>query len=821
MSQFEDLALRLVRGGYTIVPIEKGSKAVRLPGWRHIEADEDRVKLWASSKRYENIGINTRNTPAVDIDVYDADVAADMEKFILERIDDAPVRVGRAPKRLLVFRTNSPFRKMSSTWTDGDGQSHKIEILGDGQQFVAYGIHPDTGLPYTWTSLDQPIDTPANKLPLLTVGTCQKILDYFDKICEAEGWTRGDRTAGGTVEDADEDIGSMKRVLAITEETVVQTLDLLDNDDADYDDWLEVGMALHHQFQGGTRGLELWHEWGERSSKYVSEETNRKYESFGHGSGTITFATLLFKAERERERRSDLEFDKLINRINPCNSERELTTKILKEFAEASLTEIQQDEAVKRVQLRLKELKQLPVRLEAVKKMFNALKPRSSRSDRDTPKWCEHWVYLQRTNSFYNSKTGLMLSSKSFDGSFGKHLLTDKQRAEGMTSGGKASDAALNLHDIPQVFDTMYMPGMGPLFTMDNIAYVNQFTEHSVPAARAASSDQEKRALKVIKKHFEVMFPIDEDRRTLIDYLAYNVQYPGQKITWAIVIQGVSGAGKTWFHRLMAEALGMRNCRAVTNKNLRENFTGWARGHQMVFFEEINLADDKKFQILENLLTYVGNKTADIRNMQRESYEIPNVTNYVMFTMYINALPLEKTDRRYYVMRTSLQTKDDIERFNAENPGYYNDIYDALEFNGDIIRHWLMNHPISDAFEPSGRAPDSISKDLMRAEAGTGQEELSELETLIASGESPMVTDEVLSSYEVKDRLMLNHMPGRAFGKLMADAGFTPIGKFRIHGKADEPLVTYYTRKYRLYAGMTPFEVLTRIRDLIDNEWLS
>lgn len=823
MNAFAELALRLVRGGYSVLPIEKGSKAVLIPGWRDIHADEAMVMRWIDSKRYDNIGINTRHTPAVDIDVYDDDMAEQMEQFILDKIADAPVRVGQAPKRLLLFRTNKPFRKMSSTWSDKNGRVHKIEILGDGQQFVAFGIHPDTKRPYQWTSLDDPSNVGADDLPLLTVELVKKILDHFDKICESEGWkrvSRADHVSGSATEGDDDALLTYKRVLSISEETITEALDLIENDDCDYDQWLEMGMALHHQFQGDARGLQLWHEWGEKSSKYSAETTDYKWESFGHGPATVTFATILYKAEREKERLSDLEFDKVINEIERCNNARELTGKYLKQLATMSLTEVQQEEGLRKVQFRLKEVKNIPIRLEAVRKMYTALRPREDRGPRVLPKWCENWVFVQRNNTFHNLRTGITLTKNSFDGAFGKHLLTDKQRAQGEYSNGKASDAALNLFEIQQVYDVMYMPGMGECFTMGGLSYGNLFSEYHVPKERPPSTTSERRDIQTIKKHFEMLFPIAEERRVVLDYLAYCVQYPGQKITWALVIQGVSGAGKTWLHGLMAEALGVRNVRSVRNKELRENFTAWGEGKQMVFIEELRMNENDKFQVLENMLTYVGNKTVSIRTMNRTSYEIPNVTNYVMFTMYVDAIPLEDTDRRYYVIRTSLQTKFDISKFRAAHTGYFEKIYSALELNGDIIRHWLLNHEISDDFNPHDHAPETEAKDLMRSEANGESKELAELESIIQSGEFPLISSNLLSSVEVKEKLMLGHMSSRLFGRLLSDAGFTPIGRYRLTGDASDPLVTYYTRDFTQFAHLSATDRLARIRSLAEPDGL-
>ncbi len=89
------------------------------------------------------IGIVGGAVAAVDIDIADdAELAHRIEQLARERLGDTPaLRIGRAPKRLLVYRTAAPFKGI---------KRHPLEVLCLGQQFVAYAIHPATGRPYDW-----------------------------------------------------------------------------------------------------------------------------------------------------------------------------------------------------------------------------------------------------------------------------------------------------------------------------------------------------------------------------------------------------------------------------------------------------------------------------------------------------------------------------------------------------------------------------------------------------------------------------------------------------------------------------------------------
>jgi len=54
-------------------------------------------------------------------------------------------------------------------------------------------------------------------------------------------------------------------------------------DDQSYDDWLKVGMALHHEFSGSDDGFNMWDDWSQASPKYTTREYNwERWVSFGH-----------------------------------------------------------------------------------------------------------------------------------------------------------------------------------------------------------------------------------------------------------------------------------------------------------------------------------------------------------------------------------------------------------------------------------------------------------------------------------------------------------------------------------------------------------
>jgi hypothetical protein len=163
------------------LPLPVKGKAPPIPGWQHIQPTGKIIDTW--SERYPdalNTGVLTRSAPCIDIDVADEEVAEEIEKLAEGLLGKSAVRIGRAPKRAMLFRTDAPFRKLSTTFTSQSGHIHKVEVLSDGQQVVVNGIHPETQRPYTWHGGEPGPDLKHEQLPLLTAEKAAEFISMAD-----------------------------------------------------------------------------------------------------------------------------------------------------------------------------------------------------------------------------------------------------------------------------------------------------------------------------------------------------------------------------------------------------------------------------------------------------------------------------------------------------------------------------------------------------------------------------------------------------------------------------------------------------------------
>ena len=178
------------RNGYRPVAVYTKAKRPIGIGWR-ADAMQD-PPLWATRWPEEaalSTGIVTGTIVGVDVDVMNQAIVDRIVFDIEQSIGRTPlVRIGRAPKTLLGYHCEGePFRKLQTeVFVIPDGSEAKVEILADGQQFVANGIHPDTGLPFIWPAAS-PATVPLDQAPAITLEQAQAVIDAARAILLANG----------------------------------------------------------------------------------------------------------------------------------------------------------------------------------------------------------------------------------------------------------------------------------------------------------------------------------------------------------------------------------------------------------------------------------------------------------------------------------------------------------------------------------------------------------------------------------------------------------------------------------------------------------
>jgi len=302
-SYMARFAARLVTNGYAILPIGPGTKKpgqfkrgawADYPEWnRHSERPTTEVEIATWSAWPDcGIGIVGGAVAAIDIDIVeDAELALQIEQLARDRLGDTPaLRIGKAPKRMLIYRTAVPFRGI---------KHHPLEVLCLGQQFVAYATHPDTGAPYAWPD-EALADLAITDLPEITAEAAAAFLYEAYALLPDSLRQRRLSTAATSVVHlrSHSQIGTLP--------AIASALAWLPNAELDYDSWMRIGMALKGAL--GEAGADVFADWSAQAAKDVPAATAKAWASFKPdriGAGTIYHLAI----ERGWQPDSDLRLD--------------------------------------------------------------------------------------------------------------------------------------------------------------------------------------------------------------------------------------------------------------------------------------------------------------------------------------------------------------------------------------------------------------------------------------------------------------------------------------------------------------------------------
>jgi hypothetical protein len=86
------------------------------------------------------------------------------------------------------------------------------------------------------------------------------------------------------------------KIVDVNDQELVDMLSHVPNADLDYEEWIKIGMALHHATGGA--GFDLWDRWSQQSNKYDDTSMSYKWHSFGKSANPVTLGTLVHYAER-------------------------------------------------------------------------------------------------------------------------------------------------------------------------------------------------------------------------------------------------------------------------------------------------------------------------------------------------------------------------------------------------------------------------------------------------------------------------------------------------------------------------------------------
>ena len=266
-----------VEHGWVLVPITPGHKSPRTRGWNR---RDNAITDSGEAEKLRSAGLlhAFSGSCAIDIDDYPrarewlAERGVDLDALFAAP-DSVQLSSGRVNHGKLIYSLPEPlcskkvalFGKNQSALDFRCATASGLSI----QDVLPPSIHPDMAKPYRWDYADEMIGD-WRDLPLIPDALHQL---WISELTESY--------LGDEIPDKGASVEELRATLEYQDP------------DMNRDDWVQVGMAIHHETDGDLAGFDLWDEWSSKSDKYKGRaDLEACWRSFHDSPNSVTIGML-------------------------------------------------------------------------------------------------------------------------------------------------------------------------------------------------------------------------------------------------------------------------------------------------------------------------------------------------------------------------------------------------------------------------------------------------------------------------------------------------------------------------------------------------
>lgn len=319
-------------------------------------------------------------------------------------------------------------------------------------------------------------------------------------------------------------------------------------------------------------------------------------------------------------------------------------------------------------------------------------------------KWFKNCFFVEREGKIF-SPTGRFMNQVQFNGRYGgKEFCT-------RLTGGKTTDeawkAALRSTDwtIPKVDHVRFLPQLKPFEVI-----VDEMGRRGLNAYIPANIETVEGDVSRWMDYLSRVFNTPEDVKLFNDYLAHCIKFPGWKIPWTVLMQSAKGVGKQMIAEVIKRSIGDAYTYQPDAEELVSGvsqFNGWMRNKLMIIVDEVRVGD--RNDLMNGLKTIITDRRIAIESKGVDQEMEDNVSNWIFFSNFKDAFPIDENERRYCIFFSKLQTAREIREAGLTKE-FFDSMYHWLDHEKGYAKlaYFYKNYPIERGSLPH-RAPETSS----------------------------------------------------------------------------------------------------------------
>lgn len=254
------------------------------------------------------------------------------------------------------------------------------------------------------------------------------------------------------------------------------------------------------------------------------------------------------------------------------------------------------------------------------------------------------------------------------------------------------------------VDDVTYAPGQPVRFTRSRLKYYNRWREPTLKPNKYSADPWLDHVRYVFREDTEAI-------EWFLQWLAFPLQNVGAKLNQGVFIYSAThGVGKNFIFQPFIEHIYGQDWNYIGGASLNSSFNGWIADKRFVLIDEFYRSSKwDRNAISSHLKISVTSPTVTVNRKYIEEKAHDNYAQIAMLSNHNDALTLEPSDRRIFVMRAAEKKKPQ---------SYYDKLgkWAANGGAGSVLNH-LLRLPIK-TYNPAGDAPmNEYKRDIIHFSA--------------------------------------------------------------------------------------------------------
>lgn len=265
-----------------------------------------------------------------------------------------------------------------------------------------------------------------------------------------------------------------------------------------------------------------------------------------------------------------------------------------------------------------------------MKKVSDSLK-----AEKKEQEFFNNYVFIAEQNKFYHPVKHMWYTTEAFTN---LHYSEDVEAKKSALSG-----------KVEKADKIDYAPELPEFFNEDGMRYCNIWRPMNIVHKQGD--------IQPWLNHFSLL---GWDPEHVLDWMAFTLRHPAQKINHAIILGSGEGSGKDWILTPLKMAMGS-NHQTIDGEELLKEYNDYIKGTKYLHINEIELGDNKDALRISNKIKPLTAAPPDklrLREMYAGSYDVRNIVNCTMATNSRLPLRLRDMSRRIYALWSDFTVRD-------------------------------------------------------------------------------------------------------------------------------------------------------------------